>query len=199
MKCKASPRRNRKACKSARRWPRRLAELEARERAGQEQVVALTAELENLRQQRDAANAALTESKVALASEEQLASSFRQQRTALEQRIRELTQLVEQRKSECSVLRLAQGAGGIGNSGFPRARSSGLQHEREQVNAQTAELLGRKNTQEAEISTREENLRAQRGRLTELQNQRGGAGSRTGAEKHVACKTCAKRCSRNIT
>ncbi len=50
-----------------------LNELEARERAGQEKVAALTANLEDLRQQRDSANTALTESKVALAAEEQLA------------------------------------------------------------------------------------------------------------------------------
>ena len=73
----------------------RLNELETRERAAQEQVATLNHELENLRQQRDAATTALTESKVALASDEQLASSFRQQRSALEQRIRELAQLVE--------------------------------------------------------------------------------------------------------
>jgi len=126
-----------------------------------------------LREARDAANAALTESKVALASDEQLASSFRQQRTALEQRIRELTQVVQQRKSECSsfVSRQEQAASEIQDS---RAQIERLAHERSQVSAQTAELAGRKNTQDAEISTREENLRSQRGRLTELQNQRGG-------------------------
>jgi chromosome segregation protein len=150
----------------------RLNELEARERAGQEQVAALTTELENLRQARDVANAALTESKVALASDEQLASSFRQQRTALEQRIRELTQVVEQRKGECSsfVSRKEQAESEIQDS---RSQIERLQHEREQVSAQTAELVGQKNSQELEISTREENLRGQRNRLTELQNSRG--------------------------
>ena len=135
----------------------KLNELEARERAGQEQVAALTEELENLRQARDVANAALTESKVALASDEQLASSFRQQRTALEQRIRELTQVVEQRKGECSsfVSRKEQA-------------ESEIQDSRSQI-----ELVGQKNSQELEISTREENLRGQRNRLTELQNSRG--------------------------
>src|SRR6185295_10272037 len=44
---------------------------EARERSRQEQVAALTAELERLRQARDGANTELTESKVALAGEEQ--------------------------------------------------------------------------------------------------------------------------------
>lgn len=151
----------------------KLGELEARERANQELVAALTAELEDLRQRRDAANAEMTESKVALAAEEQLAASFRQQTTALEQRIRELTQVVERRRSECSafISRREQAESEIQDS---RSQIGRLQHDREQVSAQTAELLGRKDTQEEEISTREENLRGQRSRLTDMQNQRGG-------------------------
>ncbi len=150
----------------------KLNDLEARERAGQEQVAALTAELEDLRQQRDAANTALTESKVALAADEQLAASFRQQTSALEQRIRELSQVVTQRRNECSafVSRKEQAESEIQDS---RSQIERLQHDREQVSAQTAELVGRKNSQEEEILSREENLRSQRNRLTELQNQRG--------------------------
>ena len=149
-----------------------LAELEAREKIAQEQLISLTEELENLRQQRDAANLALTESKVALASDEQLASSFKQQVTALEQRIRELTQVVEQRRGECSsfVSRQETAQTEIQESHGLIER---LQHERRQVNAQTAELVGVKNSQDREISSREETLRSQRGRLTEIQNQRG--------------------------
>ena len=149
----------------------RLNELETRERTAQEQVAALTTELENLRQARDAANAALTESKVALASDEQLASSFRQQRSALEQRLRELAQLVEARRNECSsfVSRKEQAESEIQDS---QAKIERLQHERVQVSAQTAETIGRKNSQEAEIAQRDESLRTQRSRLTELQNQR---------------------------
>jgi chromosome segregation protein len=150
----------------------RLNELETRERTAQEQVAALTTELENLRQARDAANAALTESKVALASDEQLASSFRQQRSALEQRLRELAQLVEARRDECFsfVSRKEQAESEIQDS---QANIERLQHEREQVSAQTAETIGRKNLQEAGIAQRDENLRAQRSRLMEWQNQRG--------------------------
>ena len=150
-----------------------LSDLEARERVAQEAVVTLTAELENLRQARDAANTALTESKVALASDEQLAASFKQQVTALEQRIRELTQVVEQRKNECSsfVSRQEQAQTEIQES---RGQIERLQHEREQVSALTAELVGQKNSQDGEISAREESLRGQRSRLTELQNLRGG-------------------------
>jgi chromosome segregation protein len=149
----------------------RLTEAEARERQGQEQVVSLTEELENLRQARDAANAALTESKVALASDEQLATSFRQQNTALEQRIRELTQMVELRKNECSsfISRREQAQTEIQDA---RAQIDQLQQERELVSLQTSELQGRKSGQEAEVFQREESLRNQRNRLTVLQNQR---------------------------
>jgi len=149
-----------------------LNELEARERVGQEKVATLTTELENLRQQRDAANAALTESKVGLAAEEQLSASFCQQQQALEQRIRELTQALEQRRGEVSsfVGRKEQAESEIQES---RAQIEKLQHGREQVGAQTTELAGRKSSQETGISSRDENLRTQRSRLTELQNQRG--------------------------
>ena len=150
----------------------RLNELEARERAGQEQVAALTAELENLRQQRDTANGALTESKVALAAEEQLLASFRQQQQSLEQRICELTQMVEQRHNEVSsfIGRKEQAESEIQDS---RSQIGRLQHEREQVNTQTAELLARKQSQEGDVVAREENLSERRRQLTQLQEQRG--------------------------
>ncbi len=151
----------------------RQADLEARERDGQQRVAALTAELETLRQARDAAHAALTESKVALASDEQVASSCRQQRRALEERIRELNLTLQQRKGECSglVSRQEQAKLEIQDS---RSQIERLAHDRAQVSEQTDELTGRKSDQEAEISTREENLRSRRNRLTELQNQRSG-------------------------
>ena len=150
----------------------RLQELEARERATQEQAVALTRELEELRVARDVANTALTESKVALASDEQLASSFRQQRTSLGYRIGELGQLVEARRNECSsfVTRTEQAAAEIQAS---QVAIEGLQIEREAVNVKTAELVGHKNAQDGEIAQRDEALRAQRNRLTEIQNARG--------------------------
>jgi chromosome segregation protein len=150
----------------------RQAELDAREREGQESVAVVTAELEALRQSRDAANAALTESKVALASDEQLSSSCRHQRKALEERIRELTLTLEQRKGECSglVTRQEQARLEIQDS---RSQIERLAHDRALVNEQTAELTGRKSDQEGEIATREESLRSRRARLTELQNQRG--------------------------
>jgi len=149
-----------------------LNELETRERAGQERVAALTAELENLRQQRDGANTALTESKVAFAAEEQLSASFRQQQQALEQRIHELSQIIGQRRGECLsfVTRKEQAESEIQDS---RSQMGRLSHEREQVNAQAAELLSQKQAQETDIASRDEHLRGQRSRLAELQNQRG--------------------------
>jgi chromosome segregation protein len=150
----------------------RLNELEARELATQEQVIALTRELEELRVARDVANTALTESKVGLASDEQLASSFRQQQTSLGHRISELGQLVDARRNECSafVTRKEQAEAEIQDS---QSQTERLQLELEGVNVKTAELVGHKNAQDGEILQRDEALRSQRNRLTETQNQRG--------------------------
>ena len=89
----------------------RAAELENRERIQQEQVATGTADLENLRHNRDTANTELTESKVALAAEEQLCASYRHQKQNLEQRIRELAQVVEQRRARMFLVHQPQGTG----------------------------------------------------------------------------------------
>jgi len=109
---------------------------------------------------------------VALASDEQLASSFRLQTTALEQRIRELTQMVDLRKRDCAsfISRQEQAQSEIQDA---RSLIERLQCEREQVQVLTAELAGQKAAQETEIFRCEENLRSRRNRLTELQSQRG--------------------------
>ena len=151
---------------------RQAAELENQERALQQQVAAIAAGLDELRQKRDAAGAALTETRVAFASEEQICASFSQQQQALDQRIRELSQLVQQQRAEIATCleRKTRAESEIADS---RHKIDALQHEREQVNNQAAELLGRKIEQEAGIGTREEELREQRRRLTEAQQQRG--------------------------
>jgi chromosome segregation ATPase len=56
--------------------------------------------LETLQQQRESANTALTEARVAVATEEQVTDSFARQQAPLEQRVRELTQLLEQRRAD---------------------------------------------------------------------------------------------------
>jgi chromosome segregation protein len=146
--------------------------LATKEHAAQETVATLTTGLETSRQQRDTATATLTESKVALAAEEQMLASLRQQVQSLEQRVRELGQVIEQRKGEISsfIARKAQAESEIADSQSKIAR---LAHEREQVNTQAAELHARKQSQEVDVTTRDEALREQRRRLTQMQEQRG--------------------------
>ncbi|HWN93422.1 MAG TPA: chromosome segregation protein SMC, partial [Methylomirabilota bacterium] len=149
-----------------------VVESEQREKVAQDAVTQLGAGLDELRQQRDTANTSLTETKVALATEEQLAASFAKQRAPLEQRIQELTSLAEQRRSEISscIKRKEQAEAEIETS---RRQIERLQHEREIVNNQAAELISQKDAIDADVAEREENLRGQRGRLTSLQQQRG--------------------------
>jgi chromosome segregation protein len=149
-----------------------VAEIETREQSAQALVTGLTSALEELRRQRDAANAALTEAKVALAGEEQLCASLALQKGPLEQRLRELGQIVQQRRSECSsfLQRKAQFETEIGES---QRQIERLTHEREVVNQQTAELVSQKDAQDEAIGVREENLRELRRRLSDGQQQRG--------------------------
>ena len=149
-----------------------IGELETRERNLQTSVNELGVTLENLRQQRDAANTALTENKVALATEEQLCASFRGQQKPLEQRIAELVHLATQRRNEIRsfIDRKTQADAEMAES---RQKIDSLQHQREQINLQAAELLTQKQTQESGIATSEETLREQRRCLNEFQQQRG--------------------------
>ena len=150
-----------------------IAALEIRERDGQSQLAELTAALEALRQQRDAANATLTESKVALATEEQLCASYSSQKRPLESRIAELAQLALQRRNEIAAFieRKGQADREIAES---RQKIEGLAHQREQVNTQITAMLEQKAAKEDEISTADESLRQQRQTLGELQQRRGG-------------------------
>ncbi len=168
-----------------------LGELEARERTGQERVAALTAEMETLRQDRDAANAALTENKVSLAAQEQLLASYRQQQQTLDRRLQELAQVVEQRRHDIAgvLTRREQAELEIQES---RSQAERLGHERERVSAQTAALAARQQVQQAEIFQREEQLREQRRRLTEIQSQRGALEVEL-AQKNMAVQNLCER------
>ena len=148
-----------------------VAEVETREQAAQALVIELNTALEQLRHQRDAANTILTEAKVALAGEEQLCASLARQKGPLEQRLRELAQVVQQRRGECSsfLQRKAQFETEIGES---QRQIERITHERGVVNQHTAELGAQKETQDAAIGTREESLRELRRRLTDLQQHR---------------------------
>jgi chromosome segregation protein len=165
--------------------------METREQAGQQSLSTLTINLENLRQQRDAATTALTESKVALATEAQMSASFRQQLQSLEQRVGELAQIIEQRKGEIAsfIHRQAQAGSEIAES---RGQIESLAHDRERVNAQAAGLLGRKQTQETELTSRDEALRERRRRLTQLQELRGAVDVEL-AQKNMAAQNLRER------
>ncbi len=148
-----------------------LQTMEEREQSLQAQVAELNNGLETLRQQRDAATAAVMESKVALAAEEQLCASLGRQRGPLEQRIREMKQLSGQRQSEMGefVNRKAQADAENEDS---RRQIDRLQHEREVVNAQAAQLMAQKSERETDVMRREEDLRGERKRLADVQQHR---------------------------
>jgi chromosome segregation protein len=150
----------------------RAAALETTEKESQVLVTQLTASLENLRQQRDAANTSLTETKVALATEEQLSQSFASQKRPLEQRLAELTHLAEQRRGEIQSFldRKRQAESEMGES---RQKIEALVHQREQVNAQITEMLSQKTAVEEQIEAADGTLREQRRLLGDLQQQRG--------------------------
>jgi chromosome segregation protein len=148
------------------------ADAEAREKSFQDQVAGLSADLEGLRAARETANAYLTETKVSLAAEEQLCTSFRQQQLPLQQRIGELIHLAEQRRQEIGVFaqRKVQWESEIEES---RRLVEKLHHEREFVNARTAESQGQRDAVEQQLQTREDALREERKRLADIQTQRG--------------------------
>jgi chromosome segregation protein len=149
----------------------RAAELETAEREWQGRLTELTAAQETLRQQRDAANATLTETKVALATQDQLCASFSSQKRPLEQRIVELTHLADQRKTEIAsfLQRKLQSETEIAES---RQKIEGLQHQREQVNVQVTERIAHREAKEEQIATADGQLREQRRALNEIQEQR---------------------------
>jgi chromosome segregation protein len=99
--------------------------------------------------------------------------------------------VIEQRRSECSafVSRKEQAESEIQDS---RLQIERLTHEREQANTRLAELMGRKDSQESDITAREENLRNQRNRLTELQNRRGALDVEL-AQKNMAVQNLRER------
>ena len=169
----------------------RVAQLEVREQEKQTAVSSLTENLETLRAQRDVATGTLTESKVAFAAEEQLLGSLRQQRGTVEQRLRELTQLMAQRRGEMSsfVSRKQQADSDIQES---RGEIERLQHLRSQINEQAAQLLSQKQSQESEISGREETLREQRRTLGAITEQRSGIDVEL-AQKQMAMQNLRER------
>jgi chromosome segregation protein len=149
-----------------------VAQSEATERESVERVAECSAAVEEFRQSRDTANAALSDAKVSLATEEQLQASHARQRMPLEQRLRELGQLAQRLEAELGTFdgRRAQFESEIEES---RRQVERLRHERTTVSDQVTAKLEEKSALEADIHTREERLREHRGRLTQLQTRRG--------------------------
>jgi chromosome segregation protein len=149
-----------------------IADFEAREKAASELVVQLSADLEELRRKRDAANAALSDAKVSMATEEQLLASHGRQRPPLEARIRELVTLSERLRAEMSTFdgKKAQFDGEIQVSQHEIER---LTHERETASQLVAALLAEQGNFQREISSREESLKESRTRLAASQNRKG--------------------------
>jgi chromosome segregation protein len=150
----------------------KASDLENRENASQQRVAETNQLLDTLRQQRDAATAALNESKVALATDEQMRASCQQQVASLDQRMRELTQIIDQRKHDLGsfVTRKEQAQSEIQQS---RGEIDRLAHDRGQLSDQIATLVFQKQAQESDINGREESLRESRRKLTDMQQQRG--------------------------
>jgi len=149
----------------------KAAELEAREQERQGRLAEAAARLEALREQREAANAGLTESRVALATGQQMCAACEQQQQSLEERLQELTQLIEQRRGELGSFgsRQEQAESEIQDS---RGQLERLAHDLEQVNAQADGLSAQKQAQEADVAAREDALREQRRALAEVQERR---------------------------
>jgi len=149
-----------------------VAQSETIERESVERVADGSAEVEEFRQTRDGANSALSDAKVAMATEEQLQASHTRQRAPLEQRLRELGQLVARLENELGTFdgRRAQFEAEIQES---RRQVERLQHERSTVSDRVTVKLEERAALDADIAARDERLRDHRGRLTSLHTRRG--------------------------
>ncbi len=149
-----------------------VSELESTEHAATTQVAELTADLEQARQARDVANQDVSESRVSLATEEQVLASHGRQRPPLEARIRELEALIARLRQEMGSFEDRRGnfEAGISQSEREIVR---LGQEREVLLNQLSELAEEKRFQEGEIQSREEQLRERRTQVTSLQTRRG--------------------------
>jgi chromosome segregation protein len=148
-----------------------VAEFEQRELFATSRVSQLGVSVEDLRSRRDTATGAFNDSKVALATEEQMLASHQRLRVPLEQRIRELAAAVERLERERGQFDDRRGnfEAGIGQCRREIARLAG---ERATIAAQIAELVSDRKSVEGEIQGREEQLRERRAKVTALHNLR---------------------------
>jgi chromosome segregation protein len=146
-------------------------EIELREKKARDRVEELTEVIEQFRTDRDQAHQGLTEVKVDFAAEEQLNGSLRRQQGPLQIRIEELGKLIERRRNEAGSF-LGRKAEAENEIAKARSEIERVNHDREQINVQVAELFGRKEGEERGITERENGLRGDRDRLNGLQEKR---------------------------
>ncbi len=149
-----------------------LSEAEDREKELQSKSVEGNTRIDSIRHDRDVATAALTEVKVALATEEQLCVAFRNQLKPLEQRIREFSQRIVQRTTETASFsgRKSQAETDILEA---RQKNELLASQREQVGQRIAALTEDKSSQEAKLTSKEEAVRSCRSSHTSLLHRKG--------------------------
>ncbi len=150
----------------------RVVQLENQATDAEQTVQNLNESLESTRAERDDANSQLTESKVALASEQEALTALGRQLAPLEQRLRELAQLTTQRRAETeSVLsKKAQSESEIARC---QQEVETLNHQRAVNNEETGQLTQQKAALEANVNERETNLRQLRSQLEADQKLKG--------------------------
>ncbi|MFT4689798.1 MAG: chromosome segregation protein [Limisphaerales bacterium] len=146
-------------------------EVDARATSSQGRVDELNVVIDELRLDRDQTQHALTEVKVDFAAEEQLNDSLKRQKGPLEQRISELENLVERRQSEMGSFheRKTEAQNEVNTSRHEMER---LEHEREQSRVAVSNLCSSKDEEDQKIRGRENGLRGDRERLSNLQEKR---------------------------
>ncbi len=149
-----------------------LAESESREKQSLALGTEAHSRIEELRHERDMGTAALTEVKVALATEEQLFASNKSQIAPLEQRIRELAQRIERRRNETASFfgRKSQAESEILEA---RQRNEFLALERDRTSERIAVFAQEKAGQEEALTAREEEVRQFRANHTSLLHRKG--------------------------
>jgi chromosome segregation protein len=165
--------------------------FETQEKAAQLHLKDTQAAIEVLAERRERATAAVTEARIALATQEQLCLSFQQQQQPLEQRLVELDQLIQQRRAELATAatRNAHAEREIADS---QRRIQTLQHDRERLNRRLAELALQRQTGAAELEAAETGLRARRELLAQRQQERTSLEVER-AQKHMAADNLRER------
>ncbi len=124
------------------------------------------------REKRDLANTAYSETRIALAKEEQMLSTLRQHRAPLDARIKDYLQVSERGKQSLSEIELKRAQIIVEN-----AESEDyivcLDGDLSKVEAEAEGLLSEKNQFSVSHHERERQLQAQRNELTDLQNKKG--------------------------